>query len=223
MARRTFGPISDLFDLKGRRRALEALQRAFPELSDQERRGLARQSLARHRQCLQQERRQRFPKSSVDFCRGLTFEGWENLHNASVEPFFLLAPLGSLEVATRVLKLYHQGHEHDVLILAMDPKSGPRIDDDGESTIDGSLFRQPLSCSARPARRALQSGAPAVWILAIPESRGPRSQGQWRICFQPPIPPLSGDTAHSLTERYLGVLEEAIRCHPDSWPWRELG
>lgn len=196
-----------LFDLSGRRRAAEGLRRALPELGESERRLLVRQSYVRTRRSRRAEARA-VRLDPVAFCRRLHFEGWEHLHNTADGRLFLLGPLGSVRVASRVLELYHEGCEYAVVL--------PPSPD--QETLEAALFRHSVRCSAQAANRALAAGVPAVWVLALPEPGG-----RWSVNFLPPVPPAANDTAASLTEHYLSVLEERVRRRPDCWPWRSIG
>ena len=66
---------------------------------------------------------------------------------------------------------------------------------------------------SRAARRLrAEKKVPGVWAMALPEGRR-----RWSVHFLPPVPPTAGDSAASLTERYLTALEEMIRRHPAHW------
>ena len=148
--------------------------------------------LTRIRQTLGELRAARL--SSVELCRRLDYEGWENLHGLPPATLlFLLGPLGSRRLARRVLDDYLDAPESAVLLPA------PA----GEESVDADFFGTRVRCAVGPARRALERRSPAIWTLALA-----RPRGRWRIYFLSPVSPMDGESAAALTRRYLDVLEE---------------
>jgi KDO2-lipid IV(A) lauroyltransferase len=96
----------------------------------------------------------------------------------------------------------------------------------GADRVAVPFLGRPIEVSSLPARLALQLGAPAVPVFALPAPRG-----RYRLIVRPGIQPPNPGTAAdpdpervaALTARYLAALEAEVRRRPDLWPWGALG
>jgi KDO2-lipid IV(A) lauroyltransferase len=107
--------------------ALDNLRLAFPELSEEERRSIARESL-RHLGAAFCDplSAQRF--DSVELCKRLTLEGWEHLQAADARGkgvFIMSAHLGMWEAAAQPVALYAGGMD-----VVGRPLDNPHLDRD---------------------------------------------------------------------------------------------
>ena len=85
--------------------------------------------------------------------------------------------------------------------------------------VDGDFFGRPARVAGLPARLALESGAAVIPIFALPTPGG-----GYRVILWPAIHPAKSAAGEekaieSLAQRYLEVLEDAVRRWPECWRW----
>ena len=245
--------------LGGRRRQIIDfnLGLAFPKMSDDERRALAR-AVTRHfaRSALDAIRLQRLRPEEL--LAAVEITGIENLENAIAGgrgAFFLTAHIGSWEVAAlvtglkveaglsvvnrpldnplleveldRLRKLYgnHVFGKHNIVreVLAQLKKGGgvgilidQRVRED--QGVEVPFFGHPAWTPGILARMTRKTGAPVVPTFALRDK-----PGHYHLRYDEPVTVDGLSDAEledgPLTARYMAILEQAIRAHPDQWLW----
>lgn len=213
-----YGALRWLVDPRARRAARDRLGEALPEIDAAARRRLVRRSFPRLGSGLASELAAE-RCSPLELCRRLGFEGWENLNAATATgrgAVLLLTALGSWRVALRALVLYRPALSHALLSPPSqrdaDPSAAMLASLSQGNEVAILLGLPPLDPTF--AHLALASGAPAVLVVALPESRG-----RFRLRVSPPIEPAADDTLETLTRRTLQAIEDEIRRQPEVWPW----
>jgi KDO2-lipid IV(A) lauroyltransferase len=79
------------------------------------------------------------------------------------------------------------------------------------------FFDRPAATTAMVAALALRTGAPVLPVFALP-----LGGGRYRMIYEPPIVPPSGDSKDAVrefTQRCTDVLEMYVRRRPELWLW----
>ncbi len=79
------------------------------------------------------------------------------------------------------------------------------------------FFDRPVSTTSALAAIALRTGAPVIPVFALP-----LPGGRFRMTYEHPVPPPSGDDPDALrefTQRCTDVLEMYVRRYPELWLW----
>jgi KDO2-lipid IV(A) lauroyltransferase len=79
------------------------------------------------------------------------------------------------------------------------------------------FFGRPASTTAAVAALAVRTGAPVIPVFALP-----LPGGRFRLIYEPPIEPPSGESQADLrqfTQRCTDVLEMYVRRYPHLWLW----
>jgi KDO2-lipid IV(A) lauroyltransferase len=108
----------------------------------------------------------------------------------------------------RVLRMLHDGHG---VALLIDQHIMSR------DAIYVDFFERPAATTSAIAALALRTGAPVVPVFALPLGRG-----RYRMIYEHPIDPPSGDGPDAIrefTQRCTDVLEMYVRRDPHLWLW----
>jgi KDO2-lipid IV(A) lauroyltransferase len=79
------------------------------------------------------------------------------------------------------------------------------------------FFDRPAATTTAVAMLALRTGAPVIPLFAVPIGRG-----RYRMIYEHPVEPPSGEGAAAVrefTQRCSDVLERYVRRHPELWLW----
>lgn len=87
----------------------------------------------------------------------------------------------------------------------------------GADAVVVEFFNRPASTTSALAALAVRTGAPVIPVFALP-----LPGGRFRMVYEHPVEPPSGDTPEALkefTQRCTDVLEMYVRRYPDLWLW----
>lgn len=87
----------------------------------------------------------------------------------------------------------------------------------GADSVVVEFFNRPASTTSALAALAVRTGAPVIPVFALP-----LPGGRFRMVYEIPVEPPSGDTPEALkefTQRCTDVLEMYVRRYPDLWLW----
>jgi KDO2-lipid IV(A) lauroyltransferase len=79
------------------------------------------------------------------------------------------------------------------------------------------FFDRPAATTTAVAALALRTGAPVIPLFAVPIGHG-----RYRMIYEQPVEPPSGEGAeavHEFTQRCTNVLESYVRRNPELWLW----
>jgi lauroyl/myristoyl acyltransferase len=221
------------FRPRRRRQALDHLCAVFPALPDRARGRLARGSCRQRRLALAAAR-DAHTTDPVTFCRRLTLDGWETVHDAGNGGLLLFSfPDPLRPVLHRTLSLYRDGAASLAASDGVARAVGPTLGADAardileaggtvESGVTGWLGRGRgtttfLGLRTRfdptPAWLARETAVPALI------ASGSATFAGWTLRFTGPLRPRSEESSEGLARRYLEALEAAIRPHPATIPW----